>query len=447
MTTDLERAVAALKAQVSPYTNYWRYYDGDQPVVYTAKRLEEIFRDLDARFVENWCAVVVDSALERIQLTGLQAGGSAQAVLDQVWSENNLNLEADDAHQAALVCGESYLIVWPDGDDAASVDVHYNDPRLCHLFYDSENPRRKAFAAKWWVDEETTQRRLTLYYPDRLEYYAAKEREGGELAARLFLPTQEPAENPYGEVPVFHLRTRRRPTSEISNVVPLQNGINKLLVDMMVAAEFGAFKQRYVISSAEAQGQLKNAPNEIWDLPAGDGVSQPTSAGEFSSTELSNYFEAIDKLALAVATITRTPKHLLFGQGGVPSGEALIAMEAPLNKKCAAHIKRLSPVWQQVASFVLLLSGQQVPAQDITPVFEKPETTQPLTRAQVRQLDVSAGIPLVTSLRREGWSQGEIDQMEEDRDAEGTRNVNMGEALLTAFDRGRQTGQEPPPAE
>ena len=444
--TDLERAVAALKGKLLRYTDLWAYYGGDQPVVYTNKRLEEIFRDLDARFVENWCAVVVDSALERLQLTGLTVeDAGAQAALDTVWAANNLGLEADDAHLGALVCGESYLIAWPAPE--GGVDIHYNDARMCHLFYDSENPRRKTFAAKWWLDESDGMRRLTLYYPDRLEYYQARQDASGELRASAFEMIQEPATNPYGAVPVFHLRTRRRPTSEIANVVPLQNGINKLLIDMMVAAEFGAFKQRYVISQADVSGQLKNAPNEIWSLPAGDGVSQQTSAGEFTATELSNYFDAIDKLALAVATISRTPKHLLFGAGGVPSGEALIAMEAPLNKKCKAHIGRLSVVWQELASFVLAIGGMGVPAQEISAVFEEPATVQPFTQAQTRQMDVAAGIPLVTCLRREGWTQAELEQLEEDRAAQGQQEANLGNALLAAFDRGTQlgAGQVQPP--
>ena len=44
--TDLERAYAALSAKQSIYSRYWNYYDGIQPVVYTAKRLEEIFEPL-----------------------------------------------------------------------------------------------------------------------------------------------------------------------------------------------------------------------------------------------------------------------------------------------------------------------------------------------------------------------------------------------------------------
>ena len=47
-------------------------------------------------------------------------------------------------------------------------------------------------------------------------------------------------------------------------MIPLQNAINKLVTDLMVAAEYGAFMQRWIISNADTSS-LKNAPNEIWE--------------------------------------------------------------------------------------------------------------------------------------------------------------------------------------
>jgi hypothetical protein len=73
----------------------------------------------------------------------------------------------------------------------------------------------------------------------------------------------------------------------------------------------------------------------IMDLAAGDAGTQPTSAGAFPAADLSNFLTAMDKLAASISAITSTPKHYFFDQGGQLSGEALIALEAPLNKKAA----------------------------------------------------------------------------------------------------------------
>lgn len=437
MASDLERAFAALDGKRAGYTTLWAYYDGVQPVVYTNRRLEEIFRDVDARFTENWCAVVVDSVHERLRLKGFTASdGRAQEALDSMWATGDLGLEADDAHLAALVTGEAFLVGW--WDDENGVQCYYNDPRLCHVFYDAENPRRATFAAKWW-DTDDGYRRLTLYYADRLEYYASTKKADNITNARAFAPLSGEAQaaNPFGQIPVFHLRTGRRPVSELVNAVPLQNGVNKLLIDMMVAAEYSAFKQRWVISQSGVLGKVKNAPNEIWDIPAGDGDSQGSQVGEFTATDLGNYLTAVDKLSTAIGIITRTPKHYFFAQGGDPSGEALIAMEAPLNHKAERRIARFATTWRQVAAFLLWLQGLEVDAATVTPIFEQPETIQPLTRAQVRQFDIAAGIPLRTSLRREGWSKAELAQMDEDAAAATVTGEQLGDRLLGAFDRGQ----------
>jgi hypothetical protein len=310
------------------------------------------------------------------------------------------------------------------------------------VFYDADDPYMVTMAAKWYNTADG-RRRLVLYYPDRLDYYISSGKAENVSSATAFQPDTPPSErNPFGEVPVFHLRTRHDIRSELENVTSLQDGINKLLADMMVSAEYGAFKQRWIISGSDNIAPLKNAPTEIWALPAGDGVGQQTQVGEFSATDLKVYLEAIDKLVLAIGIITRTPRHYFFAQGGDPSGEALIAMESPLVKKCSDYIVRFRTTWRNVAAFMLKLSGQTVDPMTITPQFENPQTIQPRTQADIRKLGVDAGLPLVTALRREGWTDAEIMQMEADRDADSARQqATLASALVDAqrrMDQGEQ---------
>lgn len=444
--SDLQRAYEALTAKAPRYDRLWSYYDGDQPLVYSTQRLKSIFKRIDARFSENWCAVVVDAALDRLNLMRFEVTGNEAATqtLNDLWERTELSLDENDAHTAALVCGEGYVVVWQGEDGAA--EAYYNDPRLCHVFYDADNPRQKRFAAKWWVGEDK-RRYLTLYYPNRLEYYVSSGKSENVSSAAAFGPADPPtAPNPFGIVPVFHLRRERRAVrSELDNAIPPQDAVNKLLADMMVAAEFGAFRQRYVIAQFDP-GVLKNAPNEVWNLPAGDGKGQPTSVGEFGQTDLSGYLTAIDKLASAIAIITRTPKHYLWSQGGDPSGEALIAMEAPLNRKVNQYLERFGVVWRKVGAFLLQLSGVMVDPMDITPVWEPVETIQPLTESIIRQNAVSAGIPLHTQLLREGWTEAELAEMDAARaEEEAARANSLALAMLEQerrFSQGQGQGAE-----
>jgi hypothetical protein len=416
MMSDLQRALDALNGKQKSYTDLWNYYDGDQPLKYSSQRLQAVFKNTPQRFAQNWCAVVVNSALDRIDLQSVivENDDTATQELADLFEETELDLDADDVHKAMLAIGEAFVIVWPNEDGTPG--AYYNDPRMCHVFYDEENPRKKGLAAKWW-QEVDGHWYVTLYYTDRLEKYrtktAKKKDHTAPVKASALMPLVEGEEwekNPYGEIPVFHFRAdRRKIKGLLADVIDIQNAVNKLFADMMVAAEFGAFKQRWFISNADLDA-LKAAPDENIVIPIDDeGGAQ---VGEFSATELTNYLNGMSSLVESISAITSTPRHFFFGQGGVPSGEALIALEAPLNKKVERLIRLVTPVWKRVAAFMKKVEGAEVETTQIRPVFARPQTVQPRTEAEIREINGRAGIPLSVSVKRAGWSLEEIAELE-----------------------------------
>jgi hypothetical protein len=440
---DIERAFAALNAKQFGHKLAFQYYDGEQPLIYSTDRLREAFDNINARFSQNWCAVVVDSVLDRLSLKGITAGDTTSTgILKRIFSTAHVELDSFDVHQASLVTSEGYIIVWKDDD---GTQVFYNDPRLCHVFYDQTNPKKKSMAAKWWLDENNGACRLNIYYEDRIDHFVTTN-AGWPSSPNAFLPADPPTErNEYGVIPVFHFRIdRRNRSSELHNIITLQDAVNKLFADMMVAAEFGAFKQRYVISSADTAA-LKNAPNEIWSIPAAEDGGQQTSVGEFDATDLNVYLNAMDKIANSIAIITRTPKHYFFSAGSGISGEALLAMEAPLVKKVKQRQEAFSVIWQEIGAFILKLeTSKEVDPSTLTVVWEPAGSIQPYTEAQARKTSVDAGIPLNTQLRREGWSADEIAQMEKDKEDEDEKQTSMASALLErARIRDEQTNKTP----
>lgn len=436
---DVKLAYEAIKGKQDHHTQAFAYYDGDHPMVFSNERLRKIFGGTLINFIENWCSVVIDSTKERIELTGFQVPEQVNDVADRVWGRNLMAIESDYLHEAALVTSEAFLIVWPN--EAGEAELFYNDPRLCHAFYESENPRKMRFAAKMWVDENEKYR-MTLYYPDRLEYYRTDKPVKEVTDYRAFIPDigeneENIAINEYGQIPVFHFRMGTRGyKGDLKDVIPIQNAVNKLLSDMIVAAEFGAFQQRWVISNGDI-GKLKNAPNEIWNLPGGVGGDlggQNTTVGSFPATDLDNYLKAMEHLSADISRISRTPKHYFFSSGGDPSGEALMAMESPLNKKVKDRIELFEPVWKAAMSFALRISGYEVPLEEIIPKWDEIETVQPKTKAEIRMYATQAGIPLITQLKREGWSEEEISQMIADREAS---QQEMASTLLSQFEKGQ----------
>jgi hypothetical protein len=225
-------------------------------------------------------------------------------------------------------------------------------------------------------------------------------------------------------------------------VLTIQDAINKLFADMMVSSDFATAPLRWYIGNADP-GSIKNSPN-LWAwFPAGDGAGQASSVGQFDATGLNNYSVEMDNLANRMFIITRTPKHYLMNTGANISGEALLAMESPLIKKVQKRQREFGAQWQDIAQFILQLDGVTMDASEILVIWDKPSSTQPKTEAEIRRIGVNTGIPLVTLLRREGWSEAEITAMQDDKALQDKAQKTMAQATLASL-RIQQQQENPP---
>jgi hypothetical protein len=411
MASDIERAYKAITDKRPGYDLAWSYYDGAAPLKYSTERLRQAFESMNVYFAENWLQLVVTSVLDRLTLKGFSVNGTSNSDLDKLFASENMQLTSYDVHEAGLVTSESFVIA--ERDEEGNVSTYYNDPRLCHVFYKADKPKEKEFACKYWQDEGDGAKHLVLYYPDRFEYYSAS--KNASTARGFNLDSVEANET--GVIPVFHFRNTRRGKGEFGVAeYSMQDAANKLFSDMLVAAEFTSVKQRVIISKADP-GDLKTFEN--WWIPDSDAKVQ-----EVGGAELTNFLDAIDRIAQAMGIITRTPKHYFFAQGGDPSGDALIAMEAPLTKKVTQRQENYAVTWKEVASYMLKLMGTEVDASAIMPIWGPIETLQPMVSAQILQVETSAGVPLKVAAKRQGWADDELKELSNNsqRDAADANN-------------------------
>jgi hypothetical protein len=442
--TDLKRAYTALTEKATKYTERWAYYDGEQPLRFASAKLKSRFHSLAEHFTANWCAVIVESLLDRLDLQGItHEDKNLSNVLSQVWEQTGLALEAEDAHRALAVTSEAFIIA--DRLDEGLVFFN-NPPEQCHMFYEASNPLKKRSAAKWWDDEYDEKRYLTLYYPDRIENYVSRGKAANVSSERAF-DLEDSIPNPFNPIiPVFHFRRDRRTRKgELGDVIDSQDAHNKLFADMMMGSEYSAFKQRFIISNADT-ASLKNAPNELWEIPAGEAGEQPTTVGQFDATELRNFTDAMDSVANKIAVITRTPKHYLLSTGGDPSGEALLVAESGLVKKAKGYMRRCEVTWREIAVFILGENAEAVPRQEVKVTWGDPRTVQPVAEGTARLSAVQAGIPLRYWLERaEGWSEDELLELDTAIKEEKTgQDKTQGEVMLRAL-RAAQAGGPPQP--
>lgn len=444
-TTDLARAYNALRSKQDHHNQRWDYYEGRHPIRFSSQKLQEFFGAFwrHAQFTENWLAAIVATSLDRLQIEsiGVPEDEAASDRLSELVERMNLEIEMEDVFLDALVTGEGYLIVWENG--RGEPDAYHNDSRSVHVWQDPENPRRTAMGAKWWLADGDKILRINLYYPDRIEYWQAKapakDTPMPEFKPGAWTRVDEPgatggvAQNPYGQVPIFCFEISRHAQGEMDRGIPVQDGINKMISDLTVAADYACAPQRWAVTNASFGGKPPLTGNSLLEIPAGEKDTEPTQIGVFPAADTGNFLSVIEQKAKTMAAITQTPYHFFFsGAGGVPSGEALIALEAPLNRKIQRYQRRLGATLTDMARFALAVAKAPVqPDVLIVANWLPAETVQPLTRATIRQTNVQAGIPIITQLRDEGWTQEEIDQMLADSRMAG-QGVALGDAETQA---------------
>ncbi len=421
--TDIELAVQTLAEKKRRYDRKWMYYEGHEPLKWSIEKLEEVFDKVTCpRWIENMSAVIVDSVLDRLQLERMVVTGDDDTTdeLNNMFMDTQLDLDACDVHKDAVITSEGYVVAWErDG----VIEAFHNDSRTVHLFKDAAHPHTDRFAAKWWIDTDDLTR-MVLWYPDRVETYINQHKTDRRFSAgfRKKWELVDNETNPFGMIPVFQFSLDKRGAGELDKVIDLQDVVNKTLSDMMVAAEFQSVPQRWAISQADystdgGEGTPNRVPYSPFSTvmyPAADIDSQPTSTGTYQAADLRMFLDVIEKKGRAMAIITRTPKHYLMMQAGDPSGEALLAMEAPLTRKIKHYQKRLSPTWRALAAFLLKLKDTPTDSKEIKALWEPTTTVQPVTEAQARLSNTNAGIPIHNQLRREGWTEKQLAELDND---------------------------------
>ena len=82
--------------------------------------------------------------------------------------------------------------------------------------------------------------------------------------------------------------------------MPIQDALNKAIINMLVATEYAAHSQAYIISSNKApKGGWKRRPGTIWQVQPEvdlDGKALPTEIGSLDSEDPSNFIAVIEHL-------------------------------------------------------------------------------------------------------------------------------------------------------
>lgn len=354
-----------------PTIERWdRYYEGDHPLTFATERFKQAFGGQFEELADNWMALVVDSVEERLNVEGFRFGADGDQSADRdawyVWQANNLDAESGLAHTEALACGSAYALVDPtvavaERDGSAVPQVTVEHPSQMIVATSPENRRNRAAALKRWRDDDGRDL-ATLYLPETV--FRLERQRGSWVPRRGVDEAERP--NPFGQVPVVPLLNRFRllgdGKAEHHNVIPLQNAVNKLLADMIVASEFAAYFQRWAtgLDVPEDDTGKAVAPFDV-GLDKLLWTSDPEARfGAFPAADLANYTKAIELAIQHIASQSRTPPHYLLGSMGTwPSGESLRSTETGLVAKVRRRMRQFEEGWEQVLRLCFAAMGDE----------------------------------------------------------------------------------------
>ena len=331
------------------------YYNGDHPTLLTDRQREFLHHRRRLKFAMNYCRLVIDAVVERLAVTGFQSEDDrAQKWLASLWRAARLDAISKAVHLAAVRDGESYIIVDYDplnerprfslnmaDDGAGGVSMQYGA---------DGNP---VYAAKRWTVDggpgAGITRRLNLYYPDRIEKYVST------TAAPFWQPLRdEPFPLPwldrFGDplgIPVIHFRNRDMGTpqgnSEITDVIPLQDALNKSLIDLIAVADTNAFPL-LVAMGFEVPEAFTISPGALVQIPP--SLDANTDFKMLPGADLSNFLGVLEHLVMEIARVSSTPLSRFQVSGQVAAEGTLKQQDAGLVAKVEHKQVSFGNAWE-----------------------------------------------------------------------------------------------------
>ena len=374
----LEERLLEKQRDIQLYTDY---YEGRHRLGYASAKFRNTFGSLFSHFSDNWCGLIVDSVEERLNIEGFRMGSTGEQADTEawrIWQKNGLDLQSELAHREAMVTGAAYITVWA-GDDPNTPNISVESSQQMIVAYEPGDRRKRVGAWKRWLDDDGYIYG-TLYLPDQIIKYRSggkynsydlKSKDFSSLTTDrvqwILRPGVEAImPNPLGVVPVVELKNQPRilgdGRSEIEGIMNLQDAANKLIVDMLVSAEYSAFRQRWVTgldiptdNNGNPVEPFEAAVDRLWQTNSPDA-----KFGEFEQTDLGNYVSSIELLVQHVASQSRTPFHYFLLNGGqAPSGESIQSAEAGLISKARRRMRSFEEGWEEAMRIAFLIKNDR----------------------------------------------------------------------------------------
>ncbi|MER5608361.1 hypothetical protein AB0F93_00195 [Micromonospora tulbaghiae] len=376
------------------------YREGKAPLPQGAENAREAYEAFCRMARTNFADLIVSALAERMELTGFRSAADADATGDPelagLWRRAGLDITSGDVHKRMLSESEGYVIVGAYDPDIDAAVVTEEDPLYTIGMPDPDNPRRLIAGLKIKHDIAEDVDRVYLYLAGKIfapgaqaQLWVATRRTYGQLGPMTGFHDQdwswEPARSgvlPHGRVPMVRFLNADG-LGEYEQHLDLLDRINHQILQRMTVAVMQAFRQRAIegLPTVYPKGHPQEGqtidygnvfvadPAAVWHLPPG------VKMWESGQVDLRPILEAVAADVQHLASVTRTPLHLMAPAGDNQSAEGANLQREGLTFRAKNRIKRTSPAWVDVVALMQLQSGPaDVRALSrIEPIWASPE--------------------------------------------------------------------------
>lgn len=397
------------------------YYQGRQPLAYLSPEAKAALGTRFNLVGTNVCRLAVTSLAERLRITGFTVDGTHDTDLWKTWLRNDLDQLAPVAHREALALGRAYVIVWADESGRARVTVE-----SAHQVTTMHDPatREVVAAIKRWEAADGTH--AVLYEPDQITRWRSD-----AFGAWGGFHRVDTIDNPLGEVPVTALRNGDRllddGVSEMADVMPLSDALNKVLADAMVGSEMYARPRRWATGIELVEDADGNIIEPFPDSARMMISESPDSKfGSLPAADLASYESSVKTLTSQIMAVSALPAHYLGALTNQPaSADALRAAEASLTARAEARQALFGRSWERVARQMHAIDhGTDPNGVDVSVVWADPATRSVAQEADaVVKLYASGLLPATIALQRLGYTGDQINEIRRAKRAEALDDI------------------------
>lgn len=441
----IQELIQNARARSEMYIKAREYFDGIHDTQLTDRTRQFLGVKADTEFNVNYCPMVVNAKSDRLSISTFDTEDTQKDILWQWWRKNRMDRLQGIVHKASIRDGDAFVLV--EWDNVAEMPRFYYEPAYTGdgvmVYYSDERRNDMLFASKHWrlnYGAYTGKvRRLNLYFPDRIEKYISND----DIATGNWQPYQDDetivmpghfgnagvvwftdsgAENgkPLG-IPIVHFKHNDSGdsygTSHLANVIPVQDAVNKTLIDLLGAMDSNGFPL-LVGTGTAAWTQVKVGPGAI---AAVDKSAQEADLKAIPPMNPAGLLAVYNAMVMEIGRVSGTPLSYFQTSGQVSAEGTMKQQEIALITQVKKAQIDYGNAWEDVLTIARRLynvygAGGLDEDVMIDAVWDEAETRNDKEQAETLSIKVQAlGVSEQQAWTEMGYDETQVKAFEREK--------------------------------